>query len=408
MPEPLSLLQNYLLLSLRSQGELSALENLTPAQWEELLQMAKIQDLSPLLYWRLVHEKAVKAVPPSVADALRNAFYKCLADNSVYFDDLYKILAAFEQAGIQVILLKGAYLAEKVYPNVGLRPMDDFDLMVRRADYLRGHKLLEELGFTGHRRFFSETELDHGKHGPIMSRPGSKDIELHWTLVDDRSDLEIDEETLWQGSRLIQLPGTTAWVLSLENMLLHLCAHISYGHMFQRQPRSLVDIARLLETGGEQVNWQEVVQTAHTWKSEAGIFLALYLAHSLLDAPVPAPVISALKPIDFTPQVADWAVFRLFQENYSLSSNFNSLFASPSFLERIRALFTAFFPGRIILSQAYNVPPNSWRIYLVAPRYAWERITHYGGHTLRMAIGRHPGKTESEIEYQLNNWLSGS
>ena len=45
---------------------------------------------------------------------------------------LSKVVAGFKDAGIPVIILKGALLAKTLYPSPGLRYMGDIDLLVQR------------------------------------------------------------------------------------------------------------------------------------------------------------------------------------------------------------------------------------------------------------------------------------
>ncbi len=74
-------------------------------------------------------------MPKEVALALKTTYYQTAANNAVLFKELDRILAAFAEAEIPVIVLKGAALAQTLYPDPGLRPMGDLDLFVRPEDF---------------------------------------------------------------------------------------------------------------------------------------------------------------------------------------------------------------------------------------------------------------------------------
>jgi len=50
------------------------------------------------------------------------------------YAQLRKVLQVFCQEKVPVIVLKGALLAELVYQHIGLRTMDDVDLLVSKQD----------------------------------------------------------------------------------------------------------------------------------------------------------------------------------------------------------------------------------------------------------------------------------
>ncbi len=56
---------------------------------------------------------------------LKKEYQWSLARNMILFDELNRVLKAFNEAGIEVIVLKGAALAQTVYPDIALRPMGE-------------------------------------------------------------------------------------------------------------------------------------------------------------------------------------------------------------------------------------------------------------------------------------------
>ncbi|GAB4524424.1 MAG: hypothetical protein Fur0018_07970 [Anaerolineales bacterium] len=111
-------------------------------------------------------------IPAGLLDSLAPAYYETLARNTLLLQELGRILEAFEQAGIEVIVLKGAALAQTLYEDIGLRPMSDIDLLVRPEDVWRVWKIICSLGYQSK---VVGDELQCFKDGNIL-------VELHWTV----------------------------------------------------------------------------------------------------------------------------------------------------------------------------------------------------------------------------------
>jgi len=68
-----------------------------------------------------------------------------------------------------------------------------------------------------------------------MRRPGGAMVELHWTLVTPLCGARIDEHELaglWERSVPATIAGAPSRALAAEDLLLHLCMHVSVHHRF--------------------------------------------------------------------------------------------------------------------------------------------------------------------------------
>jgi hypothetical protein len=98
--------------------------------------------------------------------------------------ELAIVLNACQRHSIQVLVLKGAALAETVYKDIALRPMSDVDLLVKPAQLAQTRHLLATLGFvlmglemhTGYTEEFRSEET-WCKVGAVEVA-----IDLHWGL----------------------------------------------------------------------------------------------------------------------------------------------------------------------------------------------------------------------------------
>lgn len=88
--------------------------------------------MSLLLHNRLSKVKSL--VPSDLKQNLRDAYLQATARNMVILHHAGTVLKALSERGLEVIVLKGLYLAEVVYSGIGLRTFEDIDLLLRRRD----------------------------------------------------------------------------------------------------------------------------------------------------------------------------------------------------------------------------------------------------------------------------------
>ena len=134
---------------------------------------------------------------------------------------LRAVLQCLHQAGIPVLVLKGAALGQWLYPAPYLRESSDVDLLLAsRDDALRAAVALEGLGYAmAHAPGRFQHEL--ACHGD-----GLPDLDLHWALSDwpvlDRLPAF---DTLLATSIPLPSLGSGARGLDAPHALLHACVH---------------------------------------------------------------------------------------------------------------------------------------------------------------------------------------
>lgn len=381
----------------------AALQALSGEDWTALLALAGRLGTAPLLYRQLVQHSPGLALPAEAAGELRGAYYRCHAVNAHLFHELAGVLDGFSRAGILVIPLKGAYLAESVYQDAGLRSMGDLDLLVPRGDVLQGIDVLKAAGFAPYQDFSPEVELPLAKHLPPFQKNGTI-IELHWDVTAPESPVKVDLDGLWQRAVPFEREDIRGLVLCPEDLLLHLCIHAAH-HYFYDQLRSLCDVREVLMLHGGSLNWDVVVERAAQWHAARGVYLALRLARDLLDAEVPDEALQSLLPQDFRPEVYAWARERVFQAEPVLSDNFVALMQGDARKSRLRAFLDAMLPPPRTMSRLYGLPQGSWRVYLQYPAHWWSRIRRYRGSAARMLRGEARIGATAAVQQRLTEWL---
>jgi Uncharacterised nucleotidyltransferase len=286
-----------------------------PAGWQhraaavdadKLVISAIVLGIAPLLHWQL---SAWGVTLPSRAWAkLLSARSASATRQQATQTQLAEILAAGARSQLYPIVLKGAYLAVHVYPDAGLRPMNDIDILVSPAELPVIEDILVRLGYTGHYKDRAEGAriVKHtstfrkaggapGTPNPYLNAEAERTIEPHVSLEESWFGLRADiTPGVRERSHPADFEGHTARALCPSDLMLHLCIHLSF-HLIMGWP-SIVQLLDLLWVGRrlESADWDALSRRAIDREVPGFIYAALRLARLELDAPVPAEVLAHL------------------------------------------------------------------------------------------------------------------
>jgi hypothetical protein len=295
--------------------------------------------------------------------------------------DLYSLLRTLQGQGIPVIVLKGADLATAVYTQLALRPMNDIDLMVPIADLYRAAELVQKMGYVPMAPI-AEQEALTAHHLPRFIHPSRSSLELHWTITRPQTGYSIDEGLLWQAARELVLAGIQTKGLALHDLILHLSLHATYQHRFDQGIRFLCDITVILHRYQAELNWAALVARAQAFGWAPGVYVALYLTQTLMNAPIPTAVLAQLQPPDCNQQSLDLFQSRLLREQftaYRQLSEFSRFWESGSRAEQVRLLLQTSFPAPTVMRSIYGVDPRSPALYLYYLHRLWDVARRYRG-----------------------------
>ncbi|MCH7591688.1 MAG: nucleotidyltransferase family protein [Planctomycetes bacterium] len=179
---------------------------------------------------------------------------------------LERIAAKFNEAGVPLMVLKGAALHLTLYEQPDDRAMADLDLMIRPDDVDQASHLLEQLG--GLRgeplvrddffpRFHYEIEYTLGNIYPVR-------IDLHVRPFRPlRYARLVPPDALWDRAEGVSIGRAKILVPSPDDMLLHLAVHAAvHGFSDQKWP---ADIKRWVDLHDTRINWDRFLTTVEHW-----------------------------------------------------------------------------------------------------------------------------------------------
>lgn len=342
--------EKILLECLRANGdEINSLglDRISSADWDLVIQKSIRHSVSPLLYRSLKKLRSEVSIPAEVLKRLHEIYLQSVARNMRLYHDLSKRLKILENYNIPVIILKGAHLSELVYKNIGFRSMSDVDLLIRREDLARVQERLMEAGYS-----------------PIDNR---LPLDLHWNIDLSIANLNIDIEEIWEKARPDIIAGVKVLVLSPEDLLLHLCTHQSFHHLFDFAGlRTFCDIRETIRQYQDKMDWEQVRSRSKEWGASNAVFLTLLLARDMVGAQVPKAFITALKPDESDVRARKWAIEQIFLEasdEHSYSPYFWELWKPGPFRDKLATFLKLLFPSREFVSQKYPAPFGSKKNY---------------------------------------------
>jgi hypothetical protein len=253
--------------------------------WNRVGRMALEQGVGPLLS-RSLHEVAPERVPARVLDELREYVRANARRNLLLTSRLLRLLAAFRDSGIRVLPFKGALTAVQVYGDLTLRPFVDIDVLVHERDVEAAMALLAEQGY--------EQRMAHPWEAPFEDASGVT-VDLHWGIAASYDPAPRTFDQLWARAVPVPLAGTEVPTFAVEDLLLTLSVQIAKD-LLSTGPRLLqiCDSAELIRRNPD-IAWSSILDLARAAGGERMLQLDLLLAHELLEAPVPEPVLRSAK-----------------------------------------------------------------------------------------------------------------
>lgn len=277
--------------------------------WRLLLSQAARNGVMPLLFM-VLKERA--SVPEPVLAELLSAWTENAAHNLLLASALVEILDALERQGVPALAYKGPALAALAYGSVTMRCFGDLDILVPRDRLAAAKAVLEERGYVCALSPSDEAHfLRERYHLHFLGGDDKPSVELHWAITPAYWRFPLDTGRLWTGAASVEVAGARVPILDHELSVLAICAHGAK----ERWPRLglICDLARLIERY-PKLDWEWIAEQAAAMHRNRVLLLGLWLAASLLNAPVPDKLLAQARSDRVVPAVAAEIEEHLFQD----------------------------------------------------------------------------------------------
>lgn len=240
--------------------------------------------LLPLVYRNLGPD----SFDPEVAGRLKGLYRRSWSHNQLLFRRAAEAIAVLEAKGIDTLVIKGASLALLSYGDVGVRPMDDADVLVPVARAVEAIAVLSAAGWSPeHADPLAWTEVHHSLG---FAGPEGGHVDLHWFALWQPA----RDEELWRASVPVELAGAMTRAPCAPDQLLLACVH---GTPWSPLPpfRWIADAATVIRSAGGSLDWDRLVAEARRRRVTVATAAALAYLGEEFGVAVPAAVLDRLR-----------------------------------------------------------------------------------------------------------------
>lgn len=277
-----------------------AMGQYTLAQWDELIRLARVADLTARLSALVRRHGLWDRIPERPRRHLEAAELMCARQQVELGYEVKEIGLALAPLNVPVVLLKGAaYVRAGMAAGLG-RMVGDVDILVPREVLPEAESNLFLRGWVSSskdpydQRYYREwmhelPPMTHMKRGTVL--------DVHHAILPTTARLHPSSAQLLAAARPIG-DGSGLFCLQPVDMVLHSATHLMHEGEFEQGLRGLVDLDNLLaECGAQPDFWAQLVARAQALELARPLYYALRQASRQLNTPVPQVAMAKLEAV---------------------------------------------------------------------------------------------------------------
>jgi hypothetical protein len=198
-------------------------------------------------------------------------------------------IGQLEAVGIETLVLKGAALSLLSYRDLGVRPMQDFDLLVRRDRALDAIAVLRRSLHVQPGSFEPEVRVPI-HHSAGFCGEGEAQVDLHWYSLWHSS----PDDDFWAAAVPVDVGGQRSLALCPTDQLLHVCAHGACWHPVTML-RWVADANTVIRS--HEIDWDRLAASAEERQLTIVIADALDYLRASFDAAVPPDALDRIRNV---------------------------------------------------------------------------------------------------------------
>lgn len=333
--------------------------------WNYLINVATLKGLAPFVYKNL----SQSIMPKNVYSHAIQVYYKTLSRGIILHNALNNVLSEYKANNIEVIVLKGAFLSEWLYEDLGLRQFSDIDLLVSFEDGEKCINILSNLGFVA---TDSNITSNIGKLQELVHyTPMVKDevsFEIHVRLHRESKKYNLNSTKLIERSQLFNLNGVHLKGLELYDLIIYLCIHLDKHFGYESvQFTSFNDIVLILNRHNAHLDWNLLVNRARVYKCDDVLFRFLNIVNYFYFENY-----KSIIPIEFLkiPSISDQNLFLLYfrgqKVDYSVTTqHIANIKNSNNVIDIAKYLLDVIFPPKHFMIVKYEMKND------IVLKYLW-------------------------------------
>jgi hypothetical protein len=325
----------------------------------------------------IVKAEGAHYATPGTAYALKGPGLATSLRNICMMHQLERIAGRFNEAGVPLMLLKGAALHLTLYDRPEDRPMQDLDLLIRPEHVQQACELLEAMGARRTHplvrddffpRYHYEVDYQIGEISPVR-------IDLHVRPFRPlRYSRLVPDDALWHAANTVPIGRAHVFVPGPEEMLIHLAAHAA----IHGNPRItwLTDIRLWIDSFGPMIRWDRFLHLARQWHLLLPVRTALKKACEEREDLLPSAVQEAFANASVTwrDRLALWQAPR--DAGHPVCHVVADTLCTPGWRFRLGYLRAVLLPDREHMGEWYCLRHPGWLPCAHVLRCLWPVVKH--------------------------------
>lgn len=382
-------------------------------QLEELLKIARIHDVVPLLYASLERYAGESIKRSSIFNTIKMGSVKLAMRQIQHISSISSVMERFNKESIPVIMLKGLVVRE-FYPDPEFRTMSDADILVKKVDFEKAKIILEELGY------YDSGHVDP-KHTCFIHKVNMP-VELHWSPLNPerhKKNIAAYERQVWENAIEVEINKVKALSLSMEDLVLYICLHMA-KHFFVTGfgLRQMIDLVVLVEANRDGIDWERLYKKAEEFSVSRFLVSLFSACNRLFKMHIPAEFQSHMsideKRIEiFTGDILAGGTFGGSSTERKVSNRIMTYVKdidSKGIMNKIRNILRFLFPLPKKLGDGYSYARKFWLLLPIAwiHRFYFNLIRRDRGDVFKSFWGNRKDKNPLELlkkRADLINWI---
>ena len=233
-------------------------------EWSETVALDDVDAASQRLIPLLARNLRAAGISHPDVGRMRGIHRYWWSRNQVLLRKLPAVLGLLRAEGIEPLVLKGVPLALGYYEDAGLRPMADFDVLVKTEHADRAVELLHRDGWTVNEPvwiFRRDGRVDtYARPGVGFVAPDRTQCDIHWHMLHDCCWDGADTD-FWQRAVRLEWQGNSFLVPQATDLLFHVIVHgAAYNNV--APIRWIADAAIVMRKAPDAIDWDRLVALA--------------------------------------------------------------------------------------------------------------------------------------------------
>jgi hypothetical protein len=257
--------------------------------WDRLISIAEFHGIKPIFYYNL-KQYAADLVSEQMKKKIDNYFQLSHLHSHFQLQESEKIVTRFQESQIDVLLLKGPTLAQRIYGDINLRKSNDIDIFISPDKIDEADQILSDMGYTQFSKiadlssFGKRSFLWIARQFPYKKNDGLFNLDVHTAIMPPGYSSQRDFNTYFERSDRIQIGSKTLPVLGIEDLLEVLSYHGTKNRW--EKMKYFSDIAALIQSDS-YLDWEKLILRTSESDSRKIVFQALFLANKVCNVPLP-------------------------------------------------------------------------------------------------------------------------